>query len=336
MQFEHLKQAQPYHGAVIGIDIESLDTTQVPLVEGFLYEKSIHLIYADPGVGKSTIAIQLAASLSSGTKLFGQLDVPRPRRVYYIQMESSYEETIDRLRLIKETVPMNFGNLWIDDKLKGVNVCKEEHGRMVIDRIRENCIIPELVIIDPIYAIVSGGLSKDDVASSFCRFSSLLQSELDCAVLHLHHTSKDVYSQDGKKIDRDNSFYGSQWLAAHPHNMFHLTKPDPKRHDRVTLYRKKSRNANLLPEIMLHFDAETHTNYIETDPTQMSGKEKVIHFLRKYKESGAAVWPSFYDIQDKVQLSQSHLRRVIEGLCSDGLLESRKTEKGKKVYQLIN
>lgn len=332
MDLAHLKTKFAHHGKVLALDVDTLDTTQTPIVEGFLYEKSIHMIYADPGVGKSTIAIQIAAALTSGSKLFGQLAVPKQRNVYYIQMESSYEETIERMRLIKTAVPIDYSYLWIDDALKGVNVVKEDHANMVIERVRDNCLFPDLVIIDPIYAMVSGGLSKDDVASAFCRFSSLLQKELDCAVLHLHHTSKDVYASDGKKINRDNSFYGSQWLAAHPHNMFHLTKPDPKRHDRVTLYRKKSRNANLLPEIMLHFDAETHTTYIESDPKEMSGKEKVIHFLREFKEK--KVWPSFYDIQDKAGVSQSHLRRILEGLALEGSLDSKRTEKGKKIYEL--
>ena len=81
------------------------------------------------------------------------------------------------------------------------------------------------------------------------------------------------------------------------------------------------------------FDPETHTNYVEHDPTQMSGKEKVIHFLRNFKNVG--VWPSFYDIQDQAGLSQTHLRRVITDLCENGMLESKKTEKGKKIYQII-
>ena len=332
MEIAKLSTAAPHHGAALEVDIRTLDTNINALVEGFIYEKSIHIIYADPGSGKSTIAMQIIAALSSGTKLFGELEVPKPRNVYYIQLESSYEETIERLRLVEKSIPINHGNLWIDDYLKGVNVVKEEQALAVIQRIEQNCVLPELIIIDPIYAAVAGGLSKDEVGSAFCRFSSMLQDYFKCSILHFHHTSKDTYAQDGQKINRDNSFYGSQWLAAHPHNMYHLTVPDKTKHDRVTLYMKKSRNSNLLPEIMLHFDPETQTNYIERDPLQMSGKEKAIFFLRKFKEADA--WPSFYDIMDKAKLSQSHLRRIFDGLFKDGMLLYKTTEKGKKLYQL--
>jgi len=184
-----------------------------PLADGFLYKGASVMISSQPSVGKSVLAIQAAYQLSEGIPLFACLDVPEPIRVWYIQMERPYIESLERLQYMLNGHKKEFRNLFIDAELQALNFLKEDHLELILNR--GKIINPDLVIIDPLYGITTG-LSKDEVAASVTKVFTIMKKELDCALWLNHHTVKNTYDMvNGKKVPKDDPFYGAQWLKAH-------------------------------------------------------------------------------------------------------------------------
>lgn len=290
-------------GAALRSDIDNLFLISTPIIEEFFYEQTVLMLAAEPGAGKSVIATQLALSASSGVPFLGHLTMPKPRRVYYLQLEGAYAEFIERIRMMEGVIPLNTDNLcW--DPCEGLNVMRPDHIQSVISRITAWG-APDIIIIDPIYMAVVGGLSKDEPASAFVRFSNLLKQTFHCAIILVHHTHRPRHANDGKLIDEDDPFYGSQWLKAHVDVSYLLRRTD-KTGQHVALENKKSRGTNVKKRLELEFDPTTFTCHIKTD--NLDALERVLHIIRDFKKQGKDT--TFYEVLEVSHLSVAHLRRL--------------------------
>ena len=257
-----------------------------PIIAGMVYEKSFMMIAADPGLGKSIVALQAAAELSCALPVFGCLDVPEPRITYHIQLERDASEIFERLAMMEKVIPINYDKLFIDDQLKGINVLKDEHVSMVLSRIKKYCPRPDMIQIDPAYGAVAGGLRDDIPASMFTRFSTILQHELGCSNWINHHTVKDSYSSfTGDKIKKNDPFYGSQWLKAHVTASFYMSARGNG--EGVLLEKKKDSHSNLLDEIVLTFDPVTCTSQMDINESKINKRDKLLLYLRACCNSGS-------------------------------------------------
>lgn len=263
--------------------INSTATERLALVEGFLYEQSVLMISADPGCGKSTILACAIAQMSAGLPVFGHLHVPTPVFSYYIPFERGAQEIEERFKHMRSAIPMNFANIAVNESFIGYNVTNENHADEMIFNIRKDCEHrggrPDLIILDPIYAAVSGGLSTDEKASQFVRFSSRLVKEFKCSIWMNHHTVKQSYDAGGKAIMKDDPFYGSQWLKAHCTAAYYMKKDDEI--DGVVLMKKKDSHGNLISKIPLSYNPDNYTSYVagelkESVPAHL----RAISFLR--------------------------------------------------------
>lgn len=297
---------EPKTGLVLAEDMEQLLVELNPLVDQFLYEETATLIAADPGTGKSTIATQLALCLSSGTPLFGVLEVPRPRKVYYLQMEGAYRQSLDRMRHMRQVIALNPDNLcW--DAWAVVNALKESQINQLVERIAK-VMRPDLVVIDPLYMCVSGGLSKDEPASAFVQFSTRLMKDFGCSNLLLHHTTKPTYSQrDGKAVEKEDPFYGSQWIKAHVDTSYYLKAADAQQSG-VILERKKDRNGCVLPKLVLQYQPETFTCFMEQDGETRDVVTRVLTYLRSCRQQQRET--DFYEVLSAVKCSVRQLRNT--------------------------
>lgn len=280
------------------------------LIEGFLYQRSILMVASDPGLGKSVVTIVALAQLSAGVPVFGALNVPKPRKCYYIPMERSAEESLERLKLLQNIIPVNFDNIFIDDQLIGINLLRDEHVDFTIMRIKEQCPNPDVVVIDPIYAAVGGGLSGDKEASAFCRFSARLQAELGCANWLNHHTHRKRYStSDGRQIDEDDPFYGSQWLKAHC-TAAYILKSSNKTEGGVVLENKKNSHGQLIKTIPLGFDPETYNVFAEHMEGSLNHWDRALAYARTCRATSKMF--TFSDFLVALPgVSHAHARRLL-------------------------
>jgi len=282
-------------GDVLLSDLSAPPAHAIPLITDLLYKPKVTMLAAEPGVGKSILAVQLALSLSSATPAFEFLTIPQPRAVYYLQLEGDYPEFLDRIRQMREVVPLNAANLcW--DSTPVLNVLDDKHVSRIIQRI-QSWRTPDLIIIDPIYRTVFGGLSKDEPASAFVRFSSQLKDTFHCAQLLLHHTHRPRRNMKGELIVEDDPFYGSQWLKAHVDVSYHMESANKER-SAVRLSCKKSRGANVLEDLYLAYHLESMTCSMQIDSQDGDILSRIITFLAFCKQANKDT--DSYEVAERV------------------------------------
>lgn len=269
-------------GHALDLAINKTADERPALIEGFLYEQSVLMVSADPGCGKSTVVACAIAQMSAGLPVFNQLHVPKPVFSYYIPFERGAQEIEERFKQMRHTIPMDFNNIAVNENFVGYNVVNDNHADEMIFNIRKDCEHhggrPDLIIMDPIYAAVSGGLSTDEKASQFVRFSARLVKEFHCSIWMNHHTVKTSYDGEGRAVQKDDPFYGSQWLKAHCTAAYYM-KRDEK--DGVVMFKKKDSHGNLISKIPLAYDPDTYSSFIEGDfENALPAKDRAISFLR--------------------------------------------------------
>ena len=305
----------PERSAYTGSDLRSrilaTKESRPPIIEGLVHERSVIMNSSDPGVGKSTINAVIMAQSSIGLPVFGQLFVPKPVVSYYIPFERGSQEIEERFKHIQNSIPIEYDNIYVNEKFMGLNVIESRHAEDIIMNIRND--IKErhidIIYLDPIYQSIAGGLSNDDKASLFTRFSTRLQVEFNCAIFMSHHTVKDSYSSEtGSKIEKDDPFYGSQWLKAHCTGGFYM-KRGSKDAGPIMLCKKDSHSC-LLPQINLIYEPENYTVFMQGIDKTILAKDRLLMVYRTLKSTNKTV--TFREIQGCMMgVSDSHLRDLI-------------------------
>jgi RecA-family ATPase len=296
-----------------------------PYAEGLLYEKTMLMVAAEPGCGKSTIALQAAIELASGLPVFGYFQVPRPLKVLYIQWERSIIEVVERLQQLIKTYKLPKENLAVTDEYQKLNIFRDYD--LLIKCINRDCPKVDLIIIDPIYSTMIGGLKDDRPAAMFTHIMSKVQKSLGCSMWYNHHTIKQQHSSDGKTIEKDDPFYGSQWLKAHVTGSYHMKKSD----EGVLLTCKKDNYSILTKSIDLAYNPETHVSLL-SDLTKLQPIDRLKAFLRSKQ---ALKLPfTFAQIEAETQLCTRTVRRLLCTTEIEGMLSVENVDRNKKIYRM--
>src|SRR3990167_6909806 len=183
------------------------------LIDDFLYERTTCMITGEAGKVKSIIASQLTASLSSATPLFGVLTIPKPRRVYYLQLEGSASDFCARLYYQQRTIPLNPDYIYWDRDVKfsASNLSLRQRKVKQITTWGS----PDLIIIDPIYKAVAGDIAKAEYALAFINFLEELEETCHCSLLLFHHPHRERFDAKGKKLEETDAYYGHSFIRNH-------------------------------------------------------------------------------------------------------------------------
>lgn len=289
------------------------------------------MMSADPGAGKSTITAQAIAQMSCGLPVFGCLSVPRPIKCYYISFERGREEILERLKVMQEIIPMDFSNIFINDSFIGYNVLDVNHADFIINAINHDCMNPDVVFIDPIYAAVAGGLSTDEKASQFCRFSARLQSVVGCSNWLNHHTVKESYDNTGQAIEKADPFYGSQWLKAHCTAAYYLKRSSGG----TALLNKKDSQNNLLKKIILEYNPEDYISFMDKTAQETPAIDRLKMFIRTRWKMGQKSF-DYAQLETCLQpLSTARLRLLCGQPWFRECVTIHKSSGKKSIYEII-
>ena len=191
------------------------------IVEGWLLRKCVSLMIAPPGVGKSTLVVNLSLAIAAG---YGNLIGPAvvdPCRVWYYNNEDDREE-LDRRYLaaiqefgIDQRVLRDQGgeriyvNSGTDRPLLIARRTGDGRGiaagdlDAIIDRIRKFNI--GVFIADPLVETHEGDENDNGQMAKVARMYRRIAVETNCAVLLVHHTRKaDKGSARGHDGDMDS------------------------------------------------------------------------------------------------------------------------------------
>lgn len=243
-------------GELLKFEVHETTPERIPLIEGFLYEKSVLMTTADPAIGKSIIMACAIAQMSCGLPVFGFLNVPRPLKCYYVPFERGKHEIEERFRLLETVIPINYDNIIVNENFIGLDVTNPEHAEMIIDNMKHDAYTGMDVFLgDPMYACVRGGLSSDEKASQVTAFSARIVKEFGCSNWWNHHNVKQTYDNQGNPINKNDPFYGSIWLKAHATIAYYMGRSDS---GGTILDQKKDTLDSCLKKIILDYDEDTH------------------------------------------------------------------------------
>jgi len=287
----------PIQGQKIVDLINNPEEKRKAYVEGLLHERSTVMFASDPGLGKSMLTVQACLEMSAGLPVYGSLLCPEPRKVYYIQKERSRLEVLERIESMQEHIEWNPDNLIVDSEIQTFSLTAPKNFKLIVDRIKP--FKPDIICIDPIGA-GSPGLASDEGANNFCAFLTYLQNEVGATHWLNHHTSRQTYSSDGQRIEKDDPFYGSQWLKAHVSGSFLITQSA-----KGTVWKnKKDSHSNLLEKLELAFDDETFISTLLID--QLTTVDKIKAFCMACKASNKRF--IFRDLEASVTCARRTLR----------------------------
>ena len=208
------------------------------LIDSFLPEGCIHVVYGPPGVFKSTALLKAAKAVSEGEDFFGMKT--RQRMVLYLDYENPSDVLKNRDRDLKLKIPSPRFTIW--DRFHGkptpipgervleefVRRCKKETGKW------------PWLIFDSWTSLLKygeGGETTDQVAPLYAAIRVLRDWRVTCTVIdHSRKYRSDVIYGSGAKmtlIDMSHNFVihkGSGHLDAHSSVTVVRVRADLKRY----------------------------------------------------------------------------------------------------------
>ncbi|ATN32984.1 hypothetical protein ACO34A_04110 [Rhizobium sp. ACO-34A] len=196
------------------VDLGSIEPREVEwLWEPFISFSMITIMEGDPGIGKSYLAMHLAAQISIGGKMPGGQKLAKGR-VLYLSAEDDAAYTIrpriDAMGGDVERIRVQGDFLSLDQK--GLDALMREVRRQP----------PDLLILDPLFAYVSSGqdMYKPNVIRQLLSFLKEIAEAGETAVLIIRHLTKAKHDkaiyQGGGSMDVIGAARSAFLVCEHP------------------------------------------------------------------------------------------------------------------------
>lgn len=318
-------------GGLLRNDLDNLKITRKAIAEEFLYERDIMLISGDSGIGKSSIALQIAYDITTSKLLFSSLNIPNNKKFLYLQLEGDYEESIERLRLIEEAtgIKTNHDNLMIYE-LKNFECSDKGQRDKFFEIIESTGFKPDVFCMDPMYKLSGKDIAKSEGALAVVEFSDYAQMKWGCSNMIMHHNLKTTYDiVDKKKVQKGDPYYGHSFLKNHVRTSYSLQKGEGKYSP--LLKRQKGRGSDTLSRIELKFNAEFgHTSAVEAIGSADLKFQVAVNKLKASKSDTC-----FNDFAELSGISEAHLRRYKKSkLFTDNFLIEKEQNKKWEIWRV--
>ncbi len=150
----------------------------------FIPYGKLTIIQGDPGDGKTTLVLNIAAQLSKGKGLDGDMKVSEPMKIIYQTAEDGLADTV-KPRL--ESAGADCENIAVIDE-------SEKTLSMIDERLEEALLKTnaKLLILDPIQAYLGGGMdmNRANEARDMTKKLGLLAEKYQCAIVLIGHMNK--------------------------------------------------------------------------------------------------------------------------------------------------
>ena len=125
----------------------------------FIPYGKLTIVQGDPGDGKTTFILNIAAKVSKGESLDSGMDFTEPLNVIYQSAEDGFADTV-KPRLEQAGADCEKISV-IDEKIKSLSMID---GRLEQDVIKTGA---KLLILDPIQAYLGGGMDNEQIQQSW-------------------------------------------------------------------------------------------------------------------------------------------------------------------------
>ena len=293
---------------------ECEDTSNEWYMQGFIPKKTVMLLHAAGGLGKSRISYDFAYHLASG-KAWGQFHVTAPqRKVMLIQTDESKNDT---MRAIADR--------WAEDRADQFICHKSKWSMAHIATLRHEIEAHgiEVVIIDSLTSVNKNSIFSEN-ETEYARPILLLKEmaeELGCTFVIVHHSNKEGKSRGTQAIFNSVSLVLSLQLPnegadrGSPNRLICIEK---SRFHRPTKYKLRYEISEETHEWKWVCEGEDAKGVDLTLPT----REKVLEFLHLNRNQ---LW-SAIEINRGIGGSAGDVRKCCFYLANDGLIERKRSE----------
>lgn len=329
---DNLNFTPPLTGDILRDKVHSPKEHRQSLIENFISEKTVIMIYGDPEAGKSIATLCALCQAAGGLPVFGFFKCVRPLKIYYLLGERGYEEPLERMLQLEKRFPINWDNIYLDSDFVGQNVLDTNVESAIYSKINQYCNNPDIIVFDPIYPFVPGGLSDPKDATKFAQFSARLQNRFQCVIWLNNHTVKNTYVIiEGKRHEKSDPYLGSILLKAHVTNMYYMTRRD----DLSKFKNSKDSHQISLKEFTLKYDDESQSLEFEGSAEIKKGRsEKAQEFIQQHKTNSARfTYNEFYSFLHPC--SPSYTKKLIKGLISSGSIINTAEKFKPALYEIL-
>lgn len=178
------------------------------LVPGLLEYGDRVILTGGEGGGKSTLLRQFGVQVASGVHPFDGDPFPR-RRVLIADVENSKKQTRRKLRPLAIALKADYSplpGLYVENRPEGLDLSRADDREWLTGHVRDTR--PELLITGPLYKLMGGDPTSEEVARQVSAYFDWLRGEFEMAVMIEAHSPH--ASNGGKRPIRP---YGaSLWL----------------------------------------------------------------------------------------------------------------------------
>jgi hypothetical protein len=149
------------------------------------------------GEGKSVLAIQFLLCVACGVPLLGKIDVPKPRRVLYIQSENDMD-------ILHEVGPSIAAHLKLNEGLIRKNFRESTvhgvSGKDFADRLEKEVVdwSADFVVIDPYKDYVGGSMNDQETFNTWYGAVAPVMKQKNVAIMVVTHGTKAGISKDNR------------------------------------------------------------------------------------------------------------------------------------------
>lgn len=300
-----------------GKDLLILSTdSHEPIIDGMLYEMDYIMLTADPKVGKTIFAQQIACSISSGTKFLNTFDT-RKNMVWYFATEGKDEDIKDRFIRMSKYVNVEPDNIVLIC-CAGLRFNTQEgigYIKYMLEKYKNR--LPKVIIIDALYMSIKGSLKDDESVIDFHTVIRWFSEQCKAAVILVHHMTKPSRDRDGTYFERsDRDSYGSTFLMGAVDHCMWMEKWEKTKDDKDRfIHCDTQRSGNVVEDFRIRLN-EPEPLYFTMVSVHDEEKKDMVQLL-KDNPNGFTV----KELEKKVKYKKSIIYSTLSELVGEGKIE---------------
>lgn len=320
-------------GEALKTDICKASEAVPMLIEGLIPKQSTTQFFAADGIGKSILILNAMAQASSGSPVFGDLELEKPIKCMFFMAERPKIEAYQRLKVMMQKIDINWDNFYLETDLQGFDLIDQNQRvsltTQIIQRAKEfgN---PDWIHIDPIYAWVSGELTGEKGASAINYLLRRTQKETEAAISYNHHSNRGVRNRETNKRESED-MYGGRFLSANCTGIFHIKGRDDKKGS--IFEQVKDSYSCLHKKIKLTYDPQFCVSYANDSEAKMQKKDKIKYFLKHYLSIDKEF--SFDTFCEENQLSTAYGRIQLSRHLENGNIIIVNSKSRKNLHKVV-
>jgi len=177
----------------------------VPIVDkGIMYEGSKVILYGKYKTMKSMMAMRFALAVSEGSDWLG-FETSGNKTVMYLQLEIP-PNLLQRRFQAMNAIPSDKVYIWTEPN---ISIDTDEGMAQVEDVI--GAYQPDILILDPIYKVMSGNLVENSQVKIFIDRIDKLMNDFALSIMLVSHTRKGAYEEAWGSDDLIGGVFFSAW-----------------------------------------------------------------------------------------------------------------------------